>query len=185
MKSSSSISIFSEFGTGKRIDKLLKIIPEPKQKREADAQYRSFFYVNSLDYQNMQQRFKERTGFEFDDPIFKKFRFLSEKRGIKSIRRTWDFYHHLVMPISICMDNSSFDLFPEWIHWLPGKNLSPYYNEGQLPCPKTPAARLCTNLRGYPDKKYSVNFRKMRELIKKKPTPLRCGLSWRIRKELY
>ncbi len=29
---------------------------------------------------------------------------LSEKRGIKSIRKTWDFYHHLVMLISICID---------------------------------------------------------------------------------
>ena len=34
----------------------------------------------------------------------------------EKIRKIWDFYHHLVMPILICMDNSFFNLFLGWIH---------------------------------------------------------------------
>ena len=77
---------------------------------------------------------------------------LLEKRGIKSIRKIWGFYRRLIMPILICMDNSSFNHSPEWIHRLPGKNLSPYFNNRkQFSCQKSPTARLCTDLRGYPD----------------------------------
>jgi hypothetical protein len=45
MKSDGSISIFSEFGTGKRIDNLSKIIPVSKQKRELMREIAAMFPV--------------------------------------------------------------------------------------------------------------------------------------------